>query len=135
MIRNKINILVVGNIDVFKDKLLRLTNELNVSISFLKSFRGVARLVREFTFDIILVDLHLDQNYDGLTIEIDKNSYKKFYLMTNEVEKITLINRFNKNAEYFLIPKNFKEIRTILVEHFLLKFQLEPTMIPVPVGS
>ena len=114
--------------------LLKFVHELNVSISILKSFKGVKKLVKEFTFEIILVDLHLDQNYDGLSLEIDKNSYKKFYLMTNEVENITLINRFNKNAEYFLIPKNFTEIRTILVEHFLLNFQQEPTMIPVSIG-
>ena len=127
------NLLVIGNIEQFREKLMQLCSELNISVILLGSFQKYESLAKNYQFDVLLVDFHLDQNYDGLSIALkldNDRSYSTLALMTEDIDKKTMVNKFNQATKFVLMPKTFKAIQDLLLEKFLLKCESVTLMIP-----
>lgn len=133
MNRKRINLLIIGNIEKFEAEILQQCSEMNVSVILLASFDSYFRIDKEFYFDVILADIHLDQNYDGLSIssKLDCSNFSTLGLLTEDIDEKTIISSFKySSTKYLLIPKTLRAIKNLLFEKFLLHFESEALMVP-----
>ena len=111
------DILYIGNDEKVWNQIATLSEKFQFTCLNAKNLTNISTIKEELTFDIILTELHLDYNYEGITI--DKIGLEYLYLgfLTNDLdeEQILISENMLGSHHKFLLHKKEEIISYFLV--------------------
>jgi hypothetical protein len=110
------DILYIGNDEIFWNNLLDLAKDFEITILNCKHASDSTLIRDDFSFTLVLSELHLDYNFEGYTIEKIGLKYSYFGILTNEIdsEAIMISDMLFKSQKKFLILKNPNIVKILL---------------------
>lgn len=109
------DLLYIGNDSIIWDYLQNIADNNDLNILNIKSTSDINLIKDDFSFTIVLTELHLDYNYEGFTVDKTGLRYSFIGLLTNEIEKsISVSNSLFNNQEKLLLFKNTEIIYSFL---------------------
>ena len=103
------DVLYIGNDEKVWSQITMLSEKFQFTCLNAKNFTDMLPIKEEFSFNIILTELHLDYNYEGFMI--DKLDLEYFYLgfLTSEIDKEQILvseNLLEAHQKFLLLKKD-----------------------------
>ena len=109
-----------------------LADENDLKILNIKSTSDIGFIRDDFSFTIVLSELHLSYNYEGFTVDRSGLRYSYFAILTNEIndDSILVSNSLFGNQEKYLLLKH-----PTIINSFLKSKPISNNTIQVPVEA
>ena len=103
------DILYIGQDDNLWKQLTHIAEDYDFSILNIRHSKDIDLIKEDFSFTIVLSELHLDYNYEGFTIDKLGLKYTFIGILTNELdEKQVLVSEylFSPQEKYLILKDN-----------------------------
>ena len=126
------DILYIGSDQSIWEFLQDLADENDLKILNIKSTSDIGFIRDDFSFTIVLSELHLSYNYEGFTVDRSGLRYSYFAILTNEIndDSILVSNSLFGNQEKYLLLKH-----PTIINSFLKSKPISNNTIQVPVEA
>ena len=126
------DILYIGQDIHFWNHLQDLADNYDLIILNIRSTRDIVNIKDDFSFTIILTELHIDYNYEGFTIDKLGLKYSFFGILSNEINEnsITVSNYLFTDQEKFIVLK-YPHIIDNFLKSKLILMELNSTKLPI----
>ena len=100
----------------------------------MKSTNDIRFIADDFSFTIVLTELHLNYNYEGFTISRSGLKYSYLGIMIDDLDERSInvsVSLFGSEPEKYLLLKNLEFIDSLLRLKILNISDSEPPKVPI----
>ena len=126
------DILYIGQDIHIWNHLQDLADNHDLIILNIKSTRDIVNIKDDFSFTIVLTELHIDYNYEGFTIDKLGLKYSFFGILSDDLSEnsITVSDYLFTNEEKFIVLKHIRIIDNFLISK-PIQLGMNSTKLPI----